>query len=66
MQTELFQVQNVKCGGCTKAIEDGLATLAGINKVTAQVEGGEVKVEGETLSRATLSSKLAELGYPEA
>lgn len=66
MQAELFQVQNVKCAGCTRAIEEGLATLAGVDKVTAQVEGGEVKVEGETLSRETLSSKLAELGYPEA
>ncbi|MDH5183596.1 MAG: heavy-metal-associated domain-containing protein [Gammaproteobacteria bacterium] len=66
MQAELFQVQNVKCGGCTKAIEEGLATLAGVEKVTAQVESGEVKVEGQALSRETLSNKLTELGYPEA
>ena len=65
MQTEVFQVQNIKCGGCTKAIEEGLSTLAGVEKVTAQLEG-EVKVEGQALSRQALGNKLVELGYPEA
>lgn len=66
MQTELFNVQNVKCGGCTKAIEEGLASVAGVESVSAVIEGGEVRVEGEELSREALSHKLTELGYPEA
>jgi len=66
MQTELFKVQNVKCAGCTKAIEEGLASLAGVATVSAQVEDGAVKVEGTGLSRGALGDKLTELGYPEA
>jgi copper chaperone len=66
MSTEEFTVQNVKCGGCVKAIQDGLATLAGVGEVEVTIEGGHVKVEGDALNRAALSTKLAELGYPEA
>ena len=66
MQTEIFQVLNVKCGGCTKAIEEGLASLPGVEKVSATVAGGEVRVEGQGLSRETLANTLASLGYPVA
>lgn len=65
MQIEQFTVANVKCGGCVKAIVDGLAALDGISQVDVTIEGGHVKVEGEALSRDSISSKLSELGYPE-
>lgn len=63
--TEEFEVQNVKCGGCIKTIEDGLGELPGVSRVTATLEG-DVSVEGDTLDRAALAAKLSELGYPEA
>ncbi len=62
---ESFSVQNVKCGGCTSAIENGLGELAGVSSVTATLEG-LVTVEGEQLDRTAISAKLSELGYPEA
>ena len=65
MSTEEFTVQNVKCGGCVKAIQDGLSGLDGVSNVTVAIEGGHVKVEGAALSRDALISKLSELGYPE-
>lgn len=64
MQEE-FTVNNIKCGGCVKAIEAGLATLPGVDAVTATVDGGQVRVAGDALDRAALARKLAELGYPE-
>jgi copper chaperone len=66
MQTEQFTVRNVKCGGCVSAIESGLKGLAGVSEVRVTIDGGQVEVSGETLDRAQLSAKLAELGYPEA
>jgi copper chaperone len=66
VQTEQFTVQNVKCGGCVSAIENGLKELAGISEATVTIEGGIVKVSGDALERAALSARLAELGYPEA
>lgn len=66
MQTETFTVKNVKCGGCVSAIENGLKTLAGVDKVDVAIDGGKVTVTGSDLSRDQLSAKLQELGYPEA
>jgi copper chaperone CopZ len=66
MQSEQFTVQNIKCGGCVSAIENGLKGLSGISEVTVTIEGGRVEVRGEALERAAISAKLAELGYPEA
>jgi len=62
---ELFSVQNVKCGGCVKAIQQGLQTLQGVVTVSVEIEGGKVTVDGDSLDRAALSTKLSELGYPE-
>lgn len=65
MQTEVFKVKNVKCGGCVANIKKGLGALAGISSVEVVIAGGEVTVTGDTLDRAQLSAKLKELGYPE-
>jgi len=66
MKSEQFTVQNVKCGGCVKAIVDGLGAIPQVDEVTVTVEDGRVTVHGEGITRETLASKLAELGYPEA
>ena len=66
MKNEQFTVQNVKCGGCVSAIETGLNELAEVSGVSVTIDGGVVSVSGDALDRATLSARLAELGYPEA
>ena len=66
MQTEHFQVMNVKCGGCAANIQNGLAQLSGVTHVEVDIESGEVDIEGTDLNRSQLAEKLAELGYPEA
>ncbi|MEK7322052.1 MAG: heavy-metal-associated domain-containing protein [Pseudomonadota bacterium] len=66
MQTEIFAVKNVKCGGCASTIQQGLAGLPGVNEIDVKAPGGPVTVHGEGLERAALARKLAELGYPEA
>lgn len=65
MQTEKFQVKNVKCGGCVSTIRQGLQAMAGVQAVEVVIEGGAVTVDGEGLDRAALAHKLQELGYPE-
>ena len=64
MQTEEFSVRNVKCQGCVKAIREGLGAMPGVESVDVQIDGGEVTVYGDDLSRPALVAKLAELGYP--
>jgi len=65
MNTENFEVNNVKCGGCVANIQNGLSTVAGVTRVDVDQASGNVSVEGDSLDRQTLSEKLAELGYPE-
>jgi len=65
MSNEIFTVQNVKCGGCVSAIENGLKDLPGVESVEVIIDGGKVTVSGSDLSRAAISAKLQELGYPE-
>lgn len=66
MSQETFTVQNVKCGGCSSAIESGIGEMAGVSSVAVDIATGVVNVDGDNLNRGELSSKLAELGYPEA
>ncbi|MFP5504923.1 MAG: heavy-metal-associated domain-containing protein [Gammaproteobacteria bacterium] len=63
---EYFTVRNVKCGGCVKAIQQGLQGLPGVQRIEVVIDGGKVSVEGDALDRAQLAAKLSELGYPEA
>ena len=62
---EQFHVQNVKCGGCVNTIRNGLQAMDGVTAVAVDIATGQVDVSGEHLSRAALSARLAELGYPE-
>jgi len=66
MATLELKVQNVKCGGCASAIQEGLGSLAGIEAVEVAVDSGTVRLRGEALDDAAIRAKLAELGYPVA
>ena len=65
MQTEKIDVMNVTCGGCASKIKNGLKEMPGVTGVDVEIATGAVMVTGETLSRDTLTAKLAALGYPE-
>ncbi|MDH5257477.1 MAG: heavy-metal-associated domain-containing protein [Gammaproteobacteria bacterium] len=65
MDTLILNVLNVKCGGCTSNIENGLKDIEGILTVSATIEDGKVTITGTNLDRDSISSKLIELGYPE-
>lgn len=65
METENFEVLNIKCGGCVEAIRNGLLALPGIDEVHVDQPTGRVAASGTGLSRQQISGALAELGYPE-
>ncbi|MFO8024187.1 heavy-metal-associated domain-containing protein [Thiohalophilus sp.] len=65
-ETLHITAQNIKCGGCVAAIENGLRALPGIEQVEVTIDNGQVRIEGEDLSEQTIRDKLAELGYPVA
>lgn len=63
---EDFTVKNIKCGGCVKAIQNGLQAVAGVAAVDVSIDSGKVSVHGEHLDRTQLAATLSQLGYPEA
>ncbi len=66
METETFTVKNIKCGGCVANVQKGLKELAAVEDVQVTIDGGQVTVTGQGLSRAQIAARLNELGYPEA
>lgn len=66
MSREVFIASNIKCGGCVANIRQGLLALDGVTEVEVDQASGRVDVSGEQVDRATITSKLAELGYPVA
>jgi copper chaperone len=66
MATLELTVQNVKCGGCASAIQEGLTSLPGIERVEVDISSSQVHIEGDPLDQDAITAKLAELGYPVA
>ncbi len=64
MTTLNINVSNIKCGGCTSNIENGLKDLDGVDNVTAIAEGGKVTITGANLNQEAINAKLVELGFP--
>lgn len=60
-----FQVQNVKCQGCARAIREELSQHPQVRGVQVDVPAGRVTVETAGDVRGELSGMLKELGYPE-
>lgn len=58
----VFQVKNVKCGGCATRVQQGLGELAGVEKVDVEVATGKVTVTGG--EKDELVKALDDLGYP--
>ena len=61
----IFDVENIKCGGCANTIENKLGKLDSVTQVSVDVEQGQVTVEAADDSRAQLVETLLASGYPE-
>ena len=66
-----FEVENIRCGGCTNTITKKLREIDGVKDVHVNIEQKQVQVIVNTKAaidsniRQTLGEKLAKLGYPE-
>lgn len=63
-----FEVENIRCGGCTNTISMKLTEMDGVNDVQVNVDEKKVIVNVDSSDddiRLALSKKLAKLGYPE-
>lgn len=65
----IFEVENIRCGGCSNTITKKLSEIQGVEEVNVNVEEKQVFVKTQTTNvnlQRTLSEKLKNLGYPEA
>ncbi|MBA4848961.1 heavy-metal-associated domain-containing protein [Emticicia sp. BO119] len=60
-------VDNLKCKGCAKTIQDSLMNMVGVISVYSNPDEGWVEIEHEDFTDIeSISDKLADLGYPKA
>jgi copper chaperone len=65
MQTEIFKVTGMSCGGCVSTIEGALKAVPGVNSAKVSLTDHEASVEfseGQT-SHEQLQSAIEKAGY---
>lgn len=58
-----FTIENMKCNGCTSAVQAKLATLAGVEQVSVDLTTKTAEVQG-TVDADLVIETLTEAGYP--
>lgn len=60
----VFEVENIKCGGCVNSIKTTLSKIDGVEAVSIDKDSDTIIVRG-TFDKEKIAIKLNELGYPE-
>lgn len=61
--TTLFNVENMKCGGCSSNVEKALADVTGVESVAVDLDAKTVSVEGD-IDSASIAKIITDAGYP--
>lgn len=65
MNSKMYSIQNLKCGGCSQQIKSKLSQLKGVSDVQVNVENGTVYFDYEEESILEMVSYLLQqMGYP--
>ena len=59
----LFNVENMKCGGCSANVEKALADVDAVQSVSVDLEAKTVRVEGN-IDAAGIAQIITDAGYP--
>jgi copper chaperone len=65
MTSLIFDVENIKCGGCENTIRKGLSTIAGVSEVHIDGDQQRITLVANEADRGTIAEKLRSMGYPE-
>jgi len=65
MASATIKVDGMTCGGCVKSIENALHEQAGIQKVTADLDGRTVAVDFDTnlIQQAAIEQAIEKAGF---
>lgn len=62
----VFEISNLKCGGCANTIKKGIEAIEGINEVAVNLNTSEVSIDStDELVVNLVKEKLSSMGYPE-
>lgn len=59
----IFNVENMKCGGCSANVEKVLAQVSSISSASVNLEGKTVTVEG-SIDQQAIAQLISDAGYP--
>jgi copper chaperone CopZ len=62
METKVYRVQGMTCGGCAKHVEKALRSVAGVTGVAMDVAKGSATVDGDASFEA-MAKSVAAAGY---
>lgn len=66
METMIFEVENIKCGGCASSIKRELQLLDSDIFIGVDVEKGTIKITGPgVMDKNIYIKKLKQMGYSE-
>ena len=65
MTSLIFDVENIKCGGCENTIRKGLSTITGVSEVQIDRDQQRITLLADAAERSTIADKLRSMGYPE-
>lgn len=61
--SSLFNVENMKCSGCSANVEKALTDVEGVESVWIDLEAKTVSVEGD-INAASIADIISSAGYP--
>jgi copper chaperone CopZ len=62
METRIYRVQGMTCGGCAKHVEKALRSVSGVTGVAMDVAKGTATVDG-TAPFEAMAASVAAAGY---
>jgi copper chaperone CopZ len=62
METRVYRVQGMTCGGCAKHVEKALRSVPGVTKVAVDLAKGTAAVDG-TASFGAMAASVEAAGY---
>lgn len=65
MESKVYRVQGMTCGGCAKHVEKALRSVPGVASATVDLGKGTVAVEGSASFEA-MGAAVTEAGYEMA
>ena len=65
MTSLIFDVENIKCGGCETTIRKGLSSIPGVSEVQIDRDQQRITLLADETQRSAIADQLRSMGYPE-